>query len=80
MPTLVNNKSCLQPSSHFILIFNRSNQTLAHHLTQEDRKRIVISIPGDLDRHLNPLALSGDSSRAFLALAVQRVTMLRQTP
>jgi hypothetical protein len=79
MPALVDNESRLQPTSHFILILNRTNQTLAHHLTQENRKRIVVPEPRDLNRHLNPLSLPRDSSGAFLALAIQRIAMLRQT-
>lgn len=80
MPTLVNNQSGLQPSSHVILMLNRANQTLTHHLTQKNWKRIIVPKPGDLNRHLNPLSLPGDSSGALLALAIKCITMLPQTP
>lgn len=80
MPALVDNQSRLQTSSHVVLMLNRANQTLAHHLTQKNWKRIIVPKPGDLNGHLNPLSLPGNSSGALFALAIQCITMLPQTP
>jgi hypothetical protein len=78
MPPLINDQPPLKPAGHIARLIrpNGTNQTLAHHLGQENRQRIIIPKPRNLNRHLHPRSMTPNSSRPLLLHAIMTNTAI----